>query len=180
MTSLPESKPPTRSSYWVVPSQLLAGGYPGAPVEPEHSEKIHALIDAGVRTFVSLMEEHETNHRGEGFNPYLEIAQAYEPSVEFHRFPIKDLSLPTKPAMIETLDAIDRFIETRPKVYVHCWGGVGRTGTVIGCWLLRHGVVEAGGVLQRLKELRRHDVERGRRQSPETDAQCEFVVAWNE
>ena len=24
------------------------------------------------------------------------------------------------------------------RVYVHCWGGVGRTGTVVGCWLVRH------------------------------------------
>ena len=24
-------------------------------------------------------------------------------------------------------------------MYLHCWGGVGRTGTVVGCWLVRHG-----------------------------------------
>lgn len=25
-------------------------------------------------------------------------------------------------------------------VYVHCYGGIGRTGTVVGCWLVRHGL----------------------------------------
>ena len=29
------------------------------------------------------------------------------------------------------------------KVYVHCWGGVGRTGTVVGCYLVRQGEREA-------------------------------------
>ena len=24
-------------------------------------------------------------------------------------------------------------------VYVHCWGGIGRTGTTVGCWFVRHG-----------------------------------------
>ncbi|MBA3406233.1 MAG: dual specificity protein phosphatase family protein [Gemmatimonadaceae bacterium] len=24
-------------------------------------------------------------------------------------------------------------------IYVHCWGGVGRTGTVVGCYIVRHG-----------------------------------------
>lgn len=24
-------------------------------------------------------------------------------------------------------------------VYLHCWGGIGRTGTIVGCWLARNG-----------------------------------------
>ena len=25
-------------------------------------------------------------------------------------------------------------------VYVYCWGGIGRTSTAVGCWLVRHGM----------------------------------------
>ena len=41
---------------------------------------------------------------------------------------------------------IDCFIDLTQRdeglepVYVHCWGGIGRTGTVVGCWLVRHGM----------------------------------------
>ena len=35
--------------------------------------------------------------------------------------------------------AIDEAMSAGKAVYVHCWGGVGRTGTVVGCWLVRHG-----------------------------------------
>ena len=34
---------------------------------------------------------------------------------------------------------------------MHCWGGVGRTGTTVGCWLVRHG--RSG--TEALAELRR-------------------------
>ena len=41
--------------------------------------------------------------------------------------------------MASILDAIDAALDGGKTVYVHCWGGVGRTGTVVGCWLVRHG-----------------------------------------
>jgi hypothetical protein len=55
--------PPTASSYWIVPGRLLAGAYPGDSDPETHRVKVQALIDAGIRTFVNLMEEDETNHR---------------------------------------------------------------------------------------------------------------------
>lgn len=38
-------------------------------------------------------------------------------------------------------------------VYVHCWGGIGRTGTVVGC-LLVDGGLSADDALARIDELR--------------------------
>jgi len=35
-------------------------------------------------------------------------------------------------------------------VYVHCWAGRGRTGTVVGCYLKRHGIAEDTNVIQEL------------------------------
>ncbi len=40
---------------------------------------------------------------------------------------------------METLDAIDEEIARGGVVFVHCWAGCGRTGVVVGCWLVRHG-----------------------------------------
>jgi protein-tyrosine phosphatase len=41
--------------------------------------------------------------------------------------------------LAEILSAIDRRISEGGAVYLHCWGGVGRTGLVVACWLQEHG-----------------------------------------
>ena len=91
---------------------------------------------------------------------------------------IVDFSIPTVERMREILDAIDRAMAADRPVYVHCFGGIGRTGTTVGCWLLRHRLAEKDDVLQVLTTLRKHDQQRGRRRSPETAEQRRFVEQW--
>ena len=175
-----ESIPPTASSYWVVSGCLLAGAYPGDSDPEAHRVKVQALVDAGIRTFVNLMEEHETNYAGETFVPYQDLARQLCPEVRCCRHAIRDLSAPTPELMTTILDAIDESMTAGKPVYVHCWGGVGRTGTVIGCWLLRHGLAEPGNVLKVLMEIRQQDRERRQRMSPESAEQQRFVKGWLE
>ena len=63
--------------------------------------------------------------------------------------------------------------------YVHCWGGIGRTGTVVGCWLARHG---GGGedALNQLKQLWTNCTKSAIRNSPETDEQENFILNWRQ
>ena len=126
------------------------------------------------------MEEGETNHAGDPFVRYAHLAQQLCADVVCVRHPIRDLSVPTQAQMRDVLDTIDQAVNSGKAVYVHCWGGVGRTGTVIGCWLLRHRLAEPSNVLDVLRVLRQQDRERGRRVSPETLAQRRFVESWSE
>ena len=174
----PPVTPPTKSSYWVVPGKLLGGAYPGAPDPEGHRKKVTDLLDSGVRAVVNLMEEDETNHEGQSFTPYEELVRSLAPEAICQRFAVKDLSVPTVDQMAGILDAVDDHLDQGRTVYVHCWGGVGRTGTVVACWMLRHGLATGEDVLDKLKLLRRQDVERGHRESPETVAQRDFIHAW--
>lgn len=174
----PATTPPTSWSYWVVENRLLAGAYPGSSDRDEHRHKIQRLLDAGVRTFINLMEEHETNYQGQPFEPYDELARELRPTVRCLRFAIKDLSVPSRGQMAAILDEIDSSAADGSAAYLHCWGGVGRTGTVVGCWLLRHKSANPTTVLDVLMELRKQDRERGQRMSPETAEQQRFVKRW--
>lgn len=171
---------PTSSSYWVVPGLLLGGAYPGAHDPDERRSKVQDLVGAGVRTFINLMEADETNYAGELFVPYDDLAREFCPDVRCVHHPIKDLSVPSPAEMDVILAAIDESLAAKRPAYVHCWGGVGRTGTVIGCWLLRHAHATSANVLDMLMGLRGQDRERRHRMSPETAEQQRFVLAWSD
>lgn len=60
---------------------------------------------------------------------------------------------------------------------VHCRGGIGRTGMVIGCWLVQSGIAQDGGEALKIIAREWATVEKCRRypHSPETGPQFEFV-----
>jgi len=175
-----KSTPPTSSSYWVVPDLLLAGAYPGSPDTDEHRLKVEAIVGAGIRKFVNLMEPDEANYAGDSFVSYQDLARQLRPEIVCVRHQIRDGSIPTVQQMVGILDAIDASVTAGKPVYVHCWGGVGRTGTVVGCWLLRHGLAGPADVLKTLMRLRQQDQERPHRMSPETGEQARFVQQWRD
>jgi hypothetical protein len=172
---------PFPRSYWVIPGKLLAGFYPGAKDPREASAKLTALINAGIRHVIDLMEPFETDHSGHRFAPYADamgqIAAKTGVSVTFDQLPIRDLSVPEESRMAAILDRIDQCIERGRPVYVHCWGGIGRTGTVVGCHLARHGLASGEDVLKMIEALRK-DTEDSSRESPETKAQRDMVTGW--
>ena len=175
---------PTGRSYWVVENRFAAGAYPGKKGRWELErvpEVVEQLLDAGIDRFVNLTQDYP-----DGTDRHL---TRYDPDVEPHaevgRYPIRDVYIPTDEFMVEILDAIDDDLAGGHNVYVHCWGGVGRTGTVVGCWLIRHGYATADDVLEMISDLRIGDAGRGpnagrgeTRESPETLEQVDFVVGW--
>ena len=144
---------------YAVSEALRAGGYPGTP------DAVAALERDGVTLFVDLT--HPSDPLPD-YGPWLHDA---------HRLahPIPDMGTPTAGYMMWILDDIDAAQAAGGTAYVHCWGGVGRTGTVVGCWLMRHGL-DDGDPIERIAELRAAIA--GDRPSPETPEQTELVRSW--
>lgn len=165
---------PIPSSYWVARDRLLAGEYPGSWSDDDARQKLTALLDAGIRSFVDLTEAHE-------LRPYdaivEEMAKTRNIDVRYRRMSVEDMGIPTVDHMTAVLAHIDSEIEEGRPVYVHCWGGIGRTGTVVGCWMVCRDSRTADDALQRIRELRRGTPDH-RRTSPETPAQRQFVSDW--
>lgn len=170
------SSGPIANSYWVVPGELAAGEYPGARSgsEARAKTKLARLLSAGIRVFVDLTEEGE-------LQPYADLLRQESERIgvraEWHRMPVPDLSVPSVSHMTSILEEIAGAIRQGKSVYVHCWGGVGRTGTVVGCYLVETGLCGADA-LCRLNELwqfveKRHLKPR----TPETREQEQFVLS---
>lgn len=160
---------PDPNTYWVEPDRLLAGEYPYSPDPASARGKLAAFLDAGITSFIDLTHSYE-------LEPYEEHLPA---GVAYRRMSVRDMSVPPDARyMADILDIIDVEIAAGKRVYVHCWGGVGRTGTVVPCWLQRHGRTAD----QALQEVAAHwatVAKRNRfRRSPETDEQVAWVRRW--
>jgi hypothetical protein len=178
---IPDPVPGLTHAYWVVTGALLAGAYPGAPDADDARRRVEALFATGVRLCVNLMEATEVDRYGCPFRPYepelSALAAAAGREVGFERMPVRDLDVPTPAEMVRILDVVDGAIHVGRPVYVHCLGGIGRTGTVVGCWLVRHSAADGEAALQRIERLRRNTCTAGHR-SPETATQLQFVRDW--
>lgn len=166
---------PIPNSYWVRPGQLLAGEYPGSMSRADAMARLKKLLNAGITSFVDLTEEGEL--------PVYDnlLRESTEQQVRYRRFGILDHGLPESPAhMSKILDFIDAELAAGQCVYVHCHAGIGRTGTTIGCHLIRSGLASEAA-LDRLQTLWQQ-CGRARRWPtiPETDEQVEFVRLWHE
>ncbi len=179
-----EDLPPTERSYWVVQHRLLAGSYPGGMDQVSHQKRLEKLFQIGVRAIVNLMEPNEVNNHGDPFRPYLPIqenlASNSNESIRFHLLPIRDVDIPSKQRMFEILDTIDESLNQKLLTYVHCFGGIGRTATVVGCWLIWHKLATPENVMSVIGGLRQADVQRRHRTAPETQEQREFVLNWTD
>ena len=149
-------RPPTV----IEPGRVIAGRHPCAWGPENAWVEVGDLVGAGVTLFLDLTQPGE-------LEPYASLVQA---PARYLNMSIRDFSIPTREGLIATLDEIDAELDAGGLVYVHCWAGCGRTGVVVGSWLVRHGM-EPKDALRRIAEARGLGC-------PQTLEQRVFVLDW--
>jgi protein-tyrosine phosphatase len=89
------------------------------------------------------------------------------------------VSVPRPADLHRLLSRLKTNVDRGTPSYVHCRAGIGRTGTVIGCWLVEHSAMDGKAALKRIAELRRGTPD-GNMRSPEADEQSALVLGWAE
>jgi ADP-ribosyl-[dinitrogen reductase] hydrolase len=161
--------PPLANAYWVLPGQLLAGEHPAGPTPESTLERLSRLRSAGIASIIDLTTPQEVGC----YDDALPLA------VEYRRKPIPDHGVPERREhMDEILDCLHAALRAGRPSYVHCRAGIGRSATVMGCFLVERGLTGE----QALDELARlwKQSERSRDWAiiPETPAQAEYVRVW--
>jgi hypothetical protein len=166
---------PIPDSYWVEPDWLAAGEYPRNKDDASSRVKLRTILEAGITFFLDLTEPDEY-----GLKPYAHLLQEeaaeLDRVVQYRRLSIPDLGTPDAATMTRLLDQLEAAMDQGHVVYVHCYGGIGRTGTVVGCHMVRHGMTGAAA-LHQIASLRVGTPD-GWKTSPETDAQRQMVREW--
>ncbi len=122
------------------------------------------FIFAGSRPFslgdvLKLVEDHGIKHI---INLTPDVAYPVPDGVDLtlHRIPIMDFHPPTIGQMHQFVGILRGIQQAGQKVYVHCHGGIGRTGTMLACWILANDPgLDAKRAIETIREMRPPSIE---------------------
>ena len=160
---------PIRNSY-KVDERIYAGEYPATSNYTLGRRELKRFTDFGITHFIDLTD-------GGELSPY---SQWLPSSCVYTRFAINDCGTPSSMETVtELLATIVRTIKNdkEAKFYIHCRGGIGRTGTIVGCYyaLLLKDYNLAISLLQRqFSQCPKSEF----RRTPETIAQRQFIMRY--
>ena len=134
---------PTRFG-WLVPGALAGSGRPGRYATLR--QDLDFLRRNGIDVIISLLEttRNLVEYRAAGF--------------EVHHFPVEDFTAPELEQVAESCLVIEESLAAGRKVLVHCNAGIGRTGAILACSLVRGGATPEEAV-RRVRQLRPYSLE---------------------
>lgn len=153
---------PNEFTNWVIPQKLLCGGYPMRNDLPQRPNFLDLLLENGVNVFVNLCEEHEIQKYGD----YSELVRIESGEVTLISLPTPDRGVTFDTDVSKVVNQIVQHITRGDVVYVHCWGGHGRSGVICACVLMQLERISSEKALQQIKTCHNTRGYNSKRKSP--------------
>jgi atypical dual specificity phosphatase len=127
------AKKPTNFS-WLIDDKLAGSGMPTSVSE------IDWIIKQGVRSIVTMTED--------------SLPEQWVKDVKYLHVPTEDFSAPDMQQIDEAVEFIQTRIVNNEPVMVHCAAGIGRTGTILACYLVKYHKISAKDAIQKVRKER--------------------------
>jgi len=141
---------PTPESNWVVKGKLIAGAFPGFLEDDKNEDSLTQLLNSGVTTFACLQKEYDPDTSEEawrnnyGLRPYFKDVEKMIQNKEqypkltttienatFVHEKIRDCDITDDTTTLRLAKKLVKAIYEGEVIYLHCWGGHGRTGIIV-------------------------------------------------
>lgn len=112
---------------WIEDGKVLAGSVPA------HGAAIDMLHEKGIRAIISLTRRDICT-----YPDVMAVLHHYD-DIYYVHVPIVDNGIPDEPTLKRALQEIDFLTARNIPFYIHCRGGIGRTGLILIAWYVLRG-----------------------------------------
>ena len=124
---------------WIIEKKLAGSAIPTS------QDEIKWLDEQGVKSIVTIREE--------------ALEFPLPPEMKYLHIHSNDMGVPEFSDLEYTIDFIHQRITNGEPVMVHCLAGLGRTGTILACYLIKYEQMSADDAIQKVRNERHGSIQ---------------------
>ena len=124
---------------WIIEKKLAGSAIPTS------KEEIDWVKQEGVKSIVTIREE--------------PLEEEWLEDVNYLHIHSNDMGVPEFDDLISSVDFLHQRITNDEPVMVHCLAGLGRTGTILACYLIKYEQMSADDAIQKVRNERHGSIQ---------------------
>ena len=124
---------------WIIEKKLAGSAIPTS------KEEIDWVKQEGVKSIVTIREE--------------PLEEEWLEDVNYLHIHSNDMGVPEFDDLINSVDFLHQRITNDEPVMVHCLAGLGRTGTILACYLIKYEQMSADDAIQKIRNERHGSIQ---------------------